>query len=99
MDIDKVPFHNLSLGQDRQKAEEPAKVTQSLVLLLTDTTNVGDAVKDKPGEAEEQLLEMELRLQKEVERYKLYDRVYIGQLSEGDTADKETDNLAYLYLG
>ena len=74
-DIDTVHFHNLSLGQDRQKAEEPVKLTQSLVPLPTDTTNVEDAAKDEPGEAEEQLMQMKLRLQKEVERYELYDRV------------------------
>ena len=61
-------------------------------------TNAEDANKDEPGKAE-QLAEMELRLQKEVERYKLYNRVYIGQLSEEDTTDMETGDLTYLYLG
>ena len=73
-------------------------MTQSLVLLLTEMTNAEDANKDEPGVAEEHLTEMELRLQKEVEIYELYDRVYIGQLSEEATTDMETDDLAYLYF-
>ena len=98
-DIDSVPFHNLSLGHDGQKTEESVEVTQSLVPLLTDMTNKEGIIKDKPGEDEEKQMEMELRLQKEEERYKLYDRVYIRQLSEEETTDMETDNLSYSYFG
>ena len=60
--IDNVPFHNLSLGQDGQNVEEAVKVTQSLFLLPTDTTNTEGATKNKPGEEGEEQTEMELRL-------------------------------------
>ena len=70
-DIVSVPFHNLSLRHDGQKTEEPVEVTQSLVLLLTDMTNAEGITKDEPGEEEEKQREMELRLQKDKERYEL----------------------------
>ena len=98
MEIDSVPFHNLSLGHDGQKMEEPVEVTQSLVLPPTDMTNVEGVAKDEPGEEEKKHMEMELRLQKEEERYDLYNRVYIGQFSEEEVTDTETDNLSYSYF-
>ena len=73
MDIDNVPFHKLSLGQDDQKMDETIEVMQSLVLLpdRSERHNVEGTTKDEPKE-EEGLTEMELRLQKEEEHYKLY---------------------------
>ena len=64
MDIDSVPFHNLSLGNDRQKTKEPVEVTQSLVLPLTEMMKAEGVTKDEPGEEEEKQMEMGLRLQK-----------------------------------
>ena len=96
--IDSLPFHNLSLEHDGQKMEEPVEVTQSLILPLTDMTNVEGVIKDEPGEEEEKQTEMELRLQKEEELCELYDKVCIGQLSEEEMTDMETDNLSYLYF-
>ena len=39
-DIDKVPFHNLNLGQDVQKEGEPLEVMKSLVPLQLDSAKV-----------------------------------------------------------
>ena len=99
MDIDSVAFHNLSLGHDGQKMEEPVEVTQSLVLMWTDMTNTEGVIKEEPGEEEEKQTEMELRLQKEEERYELYNRLYIGQLHKEEMTDTETDNSSYSYFG
>ena len=46
MDMDSVPFHNLSLGHDGQKMEEPVEVVQSLVLPPTDMRYAEGIVKD-----------------------------------------------------
>ena len=97
MDIDEVPFHKVNMGQDEQKEKETLEVTQSLVLPPSDPTNVEGITKDETEE--EGLKKMENRLQKEAEKFELYDRIYIGQLSEEETSDMEKDNLAYPNFG
>ena len=72
--------------------------------LVTDMAKPDDITKDmaKPDDTMEdnnrELTECEQRLQKEAEKYELYDRVYIGQLSEEDMTDTETEESAYLYF-
>ena len=96
MDIDQVPFHKLNFGQDNLREKEPLEVMQSLVPLPSDPANVGATTKD---ETEEGQMDMEIRLQKEAEKFEMYDRIYVGQLSEEETSDTETDDLAYSYFG
>ena len=94
-DIDKVPFHKLSLGQDEQKEGEPLEVTKSLAPLPSDSANMEGTVKDE----EEGLMEVEVRLQKEEEKFKMYDKIYVNLLSEEETSNMETDELTYSYFG
>ena len=46
----------------------------------------------------EELLEVEKRLQREEEKYDLYGRVYVGQLSEEEESDMDSDCLTYSYF-
>ena len=110
--VDDIPFQNLTIGQDRPKGE-PLETTNTLVpppvamtmALMTDTAKPDDITEDtaKPNDTTEdnnrELTEHEQRLQKEAEKYELYDKVYIGQLSEEDMTDTEMDESAYLYFG
>ena len=43
--------------------------------------------------------EAEKRLQREEEKYELYDRIYVGQLSEKEETDMDTDGSTYTYFG
>ena len=97
MDIDKVPFHQLNFGQDEQKEKESLEVTQSLVLPLSDPMNVEATGRDETEE--EGQTDMEIRLQKETEKFEMYDQIYISQQSEEETSDTETDNSEYSYCG
>ena len=47
----------------------------------------------------EGLLEVEKRPQREEEKYKLYDRMYVSQLSNKEESDTDTDGLTYTYFG
>ena len=96
MDVDKVSFHQLYLGQDEQKEKEPLEVTQYLVPLPSDPMNVKAATKDETEE--EGQTDMEIRLQKEVEKFEMYDQIYVGQLNEEETSDTEMDYSAYSYF-
>ena len=62
MDINKVPVHKLSLGQDELKEKEPLEVTQSLVPPPLVPMNVEAATKDEVEE--EGQMDMEVRLKK-----------------------------------
>ena len=46
----------------------------------------------------EELSEAEKRLQQEEEKYDLYKRVYVGQLSEKDQSDTDSDYLTCSYF-
>ena len=62
--------------------------------IMKDTAKSDDTREDNNGE----LTEYEQRLQEEVKKDKLYDRVYIGQLSEEEMTDTEMDKSAYSYF-
>ena len=96
MDIDEVPFHKLNLGQDDLKEREPLEVTQSLVQLPSDPMDVGATTKDETKEGQ---MDIGSGLQKEMEKFMMYDRIYIGQLSKEETSDTDTVDLAYTYFG
>ena len=53
-------------------------MTESLVPLPSDTTNVEGTTKDE----EEGLAEVDVKLQKEEEEFEMYDKIYIGLLSK-----------------
>ena len=69
-------------------------MTESLVLPPSDSANAEGTATDE----EEGLMEAEVRLQKEEEKFKMYDKIYISLLSEEETSDMETDELTYLYF-
>ena len=94
MDIDEVPFHKLTLKQDEPKDTEPLEVMQSLVPLPSDPTKEEAKANDEMKE-EEGKTDMEIRLQKEAEKFEMYDRIYVGQLSKEETSDMDTDDLTY----
>ena len=93
-DIDEVPFHKLNLGQDEQKEGDPLEVTESLVSPPLDSANAGGIIKDDKG-----LSKMEMRLQKEEEKFEMYDKINADLLSQEETSDMETDESTYSYFG
>ena len=86
-DIDKVAFSKLQIRQSDPK-EEPIEVTNSLIPPPPPVTEIpGDMTGNTNGE---ELSEAEKRLQKEEEKYDLYGRVYVGQLSKEEESDMQT---------
>ena len=71
-------------------------MTPSLVPPPADPVDMGAATKDKTEEKGQ--TDMEIRLQKEAEKFNMYDRIYIGQMSEEQTSDTEMDDMAYSYF-
>ena len=94
IDIDKVPFSKLQTGQDDQK-EELLEVTESLVPPPSMTEASDDTVENTNGE---EMTEAERKLQKEEEKYEMYDRIYVGHLSEEEDSDMDTDDMGYTYF-
>ena len=93
-DIDKVPFSKLQIGQDNQK-EEPLEVTESLVPPPPITEASDNTVENTNGE---ELMEAEKRLQREEEKYYMYDRIYVGQLSDEEDSSMNTNETSYTYF-
>ena len=93
-DIDEVAFSKLQIGQSDPK-EELLEVTKSLIPLPSMTEALEDVTEDTNREG---LLEVEKRLQREEEQYKLYDSIYIGQSSDEEENDMDTDGLTYTYF-
>ena len=72
-------------------------MTQSLVPLPPDPMNTEATTKDETEE--EGQMDMQIRLQKEAEKFEMYDRIYVGQLSAEETSNTEMNDLAYSYFG
>ena len=47
----------------------------------------------------DELSEAERKQQQEEEKYVVYQRTYVGQLSEEEESDSESDNSGYSYFG
>ena len=94
-DIDEVAFSNLQIRQSILK-EEPIEVTKSLIPPPPMTEAPEDITENTNGEG---LLKAEKRLQREEEKYKLYNRIYIGQLSNEEESITDTNRLTYTYFG
>ena len=95
MDIDEVPFSKLQIGQDAQK-KEPLEVTESLVPPPSMTEASDDTVEKTNGE---EVMEAERKLQREEEKYKMYDKIYMGKLSDEEDSDTDTKDMSYTYFG
>ena len=59
------------------------------------TEALEDMMENANGEG---LSEAEKRFQREEEQYELYDRIYMGQLSDEEESDTGTDDLTYTYF-
>ena len=77
IDIDEVPFSKLHIGQGNHK-EEPLDVMELLVPPTTTLATLGDNTKN----TDEGLTEVEEIFQREKEKFKMYDRIYVGLLSD-----------------
>ena len=93
-DVYEIPLSKLQIGQDSHK-EELLEVTESLVLLPSTLT----ASEDTTENTDEGLMEAEVKLQGEEEKFEMYDRIYMGLLSDEESSDMETDELTYTYFG
>ena len=94
-DIDEVAFSKLQIGQNSLK-KEPREVTNLLIPPPPPVTKTpGDTTGNTYGE---KLSKVEKRLQKEEEKYNLYGKVYVGQLSEEEESDTHLDHSTYSYF-
>ena len=93
MGIDKVPFSKLQIGQDSHK-EELLEVTELLVLPPSTLATLEDTTEN----TDEGLIEVEVKLQGEEEKFEMYDRIYIGLRSHEKDSDMETDKFTYMYF-
>ena len=93
-DTEEVAFNNLQIRQSDLK-EELVEVMKSLIPPPEVTEIPGEVTENTNRE---ELSEVEKRLQKEEEKYDLYERIYIGQLSEGEESDMDTDDSTYTYF-
>ena len=75
--------------------EELIEVTNPLISSPQKTETPEDITGNIDGE---ELSEAEKRLQQEEKKYNLYQRVHVGQLSEGEQSDTDSDNLTYSYF-
>ena len=94
MDMDEVAFSKLQIRQS-DLWEEPLVVTKSLIS-PPPATEASEEVKENINR--EKLSEVEKKLQREEEKYKLYDRIYVDQLSDKES-DMDTDSSTYTCFG
>ena len=93
-DVDKIPFSKLQIRQNNPK-EKLVEVAGSLLpppmtKALEDTIQKND---------HDDLSEAERKQQQEEEKYEVYQRTYMGQLSEEEESDTESDYSVYSYFG
>ena len=94
-DIDKVDFSKLQIRQSDPK--EKLLEGMKLVLPQPPVTEAPEVVTENNNG--EKLFKVEKRPQREEEKYKLYDKIYVGQLSKDEESDKDTNSLRYTYFG
>ena len=92
-DVDEVAFIKLQIRQSDLR-EELIEVTYSLIP-PPPTETPEDTIGKNGGE---ELSEIERKLQLEEESYKQYQRIYVGQLSEQEESDTESDCSTYSYF-
>ena len=92
-DVNKVAFSKLKIGQSNLK-EEPIEMTDALV-----PPSLTETPRDMSGKNNgKELSEAERKLQQEEEKYDLCQRIYMGQLSEEEESDTESDDSTYSYF-
>ena len=95
MDIDKIPFSKLQKGQDDEK-KEPLEVMDSLVPPHPLVTGMSNGTTENANE--EELMEPERKLQRKEEQYAMYKRTYMGQLSDKEDSNMDTNKMSYTYF-
>ena len=90
MDVNELVLSKLQIGQSDPK-EELVDMTNSL------TTKALEEMAEKNDSNE--LSEAAKEHQQTEEKYGVYQRTYIGQLSEVEESDTESDYLGYSYFG
>ena len=96
-DIDKLDIDKLHIEQDSPKKKQ-VKVTGSLIPLPMseeEKATLGEITE----EAMEGLTEAEKMYQLEEDNYALHQKVYIGQLSNEEERDTESDYSGYDHFG
>ena len=93
MDIDEIPLSKLQIGQDGCK-EETLEVTESLVPLPSTLA----ALEDTTENTDKGLTEAEVKLQGEEEKFEMYNRIYMGLLSDEESSNTETNESTYTYF-
>ena len=94
-DIDEVAFSKLQIRQSDPR-EELLEMTKSLIP-PPPATEVPEKAKENTNR--EELSEVEKKLQREEEQYELYDKIHMGQLSNKEESNTDTDSLTYTYFG
>ena len=84
-DIDGLALSKMQIGQNDSK-EEQVNVTELLIPLLTTK-----ALEEMTEKTDDELTKVEKRDQQEEEKYMMYQRTYIGQLSEEEESNTESD--------
>ena len=100
-EIDKLDINKLNIEQDSPK-EEQVEVTDSLVPLPTseeEKATMEGTMEETMEETTEELTEAEERYQLKEENCALYQRVYVGQLSDEEQSDTGSDYSGYSYFG
>ena len=85
-DIDAVAFSKLQIRQNNPK-KELIEVMKSLIA-PPQVTETPEVTENTNGE---ELLEAEKRLQKEEKKYKIYEKIYVGQLTKEEESNTGTD--------
>ena len=91
-DIDELALSKLHIGQNDPK-EEQVDVTGSLIMPST-TKTLEEMVEKTDGE----LAKAEKKYQQEEEKYTMYQGMYIGQLSEEEECNTESDDSGCSYF-
>ena len=87
-DVKEVAFSKLQIGQSNLQ-QEVIEMTDSLIP-PPPTETPGDMTGKNDGE---ELSDRERQLQQEEEKYDLYQRIYVGELSEEEESNTESDSL------
>ena len=94
MDADELAISKLQIRQNDPKEE---LVDMTDLLVLSPTTKAPEDMGEKNDSDE--LSKVERKQQQEEEKYVVYQRTYIGQLSEEKESKTESDNSGYSYFG
>ena len=91
-DVDEIPFSKLQIRQNDPK-EKPVEVMDSLILQPMSKAPE-DTVQNNDSD---DLSKMERKQQQEEDKYEVYQRTYMGQLSEEEESNTESYYSGYIH--